>query len=68
MDPQRLAVVKAPPEHQLKDFRDLLKLNSQMKNHLDKLTAIDDKKISTAKDARKNQEQETQIFIAKQEK
>ena len=51
-DPQRTKVVKHPGDMQVQNYKDLLSVNPQIKNHLEKQMALEDKKLQNVKQGR----------------
>jgi hypothetical protein len=51
-DPERTAIVKHPGQMQVENYRDLMKVNPQIKAYLEKQMAQEDKKLMTVKQGR----------------
>ncbi len=67
-DPQRLQVVKHPGDLQVKDFRDILKINPEIKAYLKRQMDLEDKKQVTQRKQRVILEEETKKKIQQLEK
>lgn len=68
VDPERIKVVKHPAEFQVKEYRDLLSLNQQLKTYLEKGMALEDKKMHLVHKTRIYSDTETRLLMDKNEK
>jgi esterase/lipase len=66
-DPERLKVVKSPGEHQLMNYRDLLRVNETIKNYYEKVELQEEKKLKNVKESRITMNEEVKRTMAKVE-
>lgn len=67
-DPDRLAVVRHPAEHQIDDYKNLMKLNPSLQASLVKMMAFEDKKLEQVHQARMFSDGETKSYIQRADK